>query len=370
MEIRTALTALVDRTRLDTAQLLQLLRPGQVLQATVLQAPRPGVVELQIGLTALLARTRVQLQPGMQLQLAVSRLNPQPELRLLTAPQAVRPREQLLLTALPRQQSLTDTFNALTRTLQSDGKRLPPPIRDAVVRLVERAMSPPALDSAGVREQFRGSGLFLEALLARGEAPANDLKLDLLRLLRLLQPAAADTVQLRAAAAGAETGAAEDTATAPLAQLLRFVGAALARVETQQAGALPPEPGARQTWQFDLPFPFAQQHESIMVRVERDGTGTSTRPAAEHPWAVTLRFDFATTGPIQARIVLCGEQVSSTFWCERPETDRRLGTGLPYLEEALHRTGLQVGRLSSVLGQPPEPLELPKPASGLLDVHA
>jgi hypothetical protein len=310
----------------------------------------------------------------MQLQLAVARLQPVPELKVLDAPQPVRSRELLLRSALPRQLPLAETFAGLAKTLQAQPQALPPAVRAAVHQVLQHAARPQQLDAGQVQQQFRSSGLFLEPLLARGETPARDLKLDLLRLLRLLQPAAEQPGLPRSRAevppppAGKEPPA---RAPAALQQLLRLVEGAVSRLQTQQAASLPADqPGPRQVWQFELPLLPGQQPQAVLVRIERDAAEAADRPEQPPRWTVTLRFDFVSTGRIEARLSLAGEQVSSTFWCERADTDRRLGAGLPHLEDALRAAGLEVGRLASVLGAAPQPLELPRPAAGLLDAHA
>jgi hypothetical protein len=383
LEIRPSLTALLDPTRRDSSALLQRLQPGQTLQATVLGVPRAGIAQLQIGLTALLARTRVELQPGMQLQLAVARLNPLPELKVLTPPPPVQARDLVFRAALPRQLPLAETFTGLARTLQTSAEQWPPPVRAAVARVLERAVGPQQLDARQVQQQFRSSGLFLEPLLARGETPTTDLKLDLLRLLQLLRPLLPDRPPASAAADQPRAAPRPDAPGLPpqpdlpgrspavLQQLLRLVEAAVSRVQTHQAASLPQDASApRPAWQFELPLLAGQQQDAVLVRIEHDDSGTTDRPAAEHHWTVTLRFDFASTGRMQARVSLAGERVSSTFWCEHPETERRLGVGLAHLEQALREAGLEVGRLASVLGPPPQPLDLPRPTDNLLDAHA
>ena len=378
MEIRPTLTALLDTSRPDTAPLLQRLQPGQTLQATVLALPRSGVAELQIGLTALLAHTRLPLQPGMQLQLEVTRLQPLPELRLLADPQPVSGRDQVLLTALPRQLPLPQVFTRIAEVLRTAGDTLPPPLRALLAETVTRATGNPRhMDPTRVAEQVRSSGIFLEGRLARGELPAADLKLNLLRLLDTIRTATerAPTAEPNRPAGEMPLPAPADSSQGQAARwslelLQRQVESALARIHTQQAASLPAEPGTRQVWQFDLPLFAAPHYESVMVRIEREAETESRRATADPGWSITLRFDFASTGRIHARIAVQGEQVSSTFWCENPETEGRLDHALPRLEAAFRSAGLEVGRLASLSGAPPDPVDLPKPAQGMLDARA
>lgn len=347
--------------------MLRRLEPGQKLRASVISIPRAGVAQLQIGLTALLARTRMPLAAGMQLDLAVTKLKPVPELQLLFQPTPVRPRDQVLRTALPRQIPLTDALRGLAQHARGNQARLPSDTQQVIRNLLTRSTTPIQLNATSIREQLRTSGLFLERTMALGASPTGgDLKLDLLRLLRLLQP------RPEQARSHVESGAARTTerSGSALEQLVRLVEGAVARIQTQQAASLPLDQGSRQVWQFDLPVLVAGQHEAVQVRVERDEKQNGDTHQTEPRWSVMLRFDFATTGTIQARIALIGESVTSTFWCEREATQRRIGHALPTLESAFKNSRLEVGRLTSVHGEPPEPIELPRPADNLLDTRA
>ena len=367
MKITAPLTALLDPGRKESASLLRRLVPGQQLNASVISIPRAGVAQLQIGLTALLARSQLPLAPGMQLKLAVTKLHPVPELRVLLTPTSVQPRDRVIGSALPRQIPLTDALQGLAQHVQQRQVRLPDEAQVLINRLLARSTPPPQLNATGIREQLRTSGLFLEQTLARGASPlAGDLKLDFLRLLRLLQaPTAAGDTQPGSATAKltARTGSV-------LEQLARLVEGAVARIQTQQAASLPHDQETRQLWQFDLPVLLAGQHESVQVRVEREAPADDAAGPTAPRWSVTLRFDFEITGLIQARIVLNGECVGSTFWCERADTERRVGNALPTLETALRNSGLEVGRLTSVHGEPPDPIILPRPVDQLVDTHA
>ena len=78
------------------------LRPGQVLQARVINAA-DGNARLRIGNLELNARTPLQLEAGQRLTLSVVRTGSPMEMKLLreTSPQAIQ--AQVLRTALPRQ---------------------------------------------------------------------------------------------------------------------------------------------------------------------------------------------------------------------------------------------------------------------------
>jgi hypothetical protein len=156
-------------------------------------------------------------------------------------------------------------------------------------------------------------------------------------------------------------------------RLLVLAQAGLARVQTQQAASLSGDaPTDRPVWQFELPLTIAGATQDLSLRIERrdDTDGAASRHDEEASWTVTLRFVLGEHGRVHARVSLADNRVTSTFWCEQPETERRFSGGLAVLREALERNGLEVTDLRSVVGQPADPVELPRPAAGLLDARA
>lgn len=200
-----------------------------------------------------------------------------------------------------------------------------------------------------IRRALSESGLFLETHLARGEPPAaNDLKANLVRLLALLRPllekAAAQPAKesSRPEQAG-RPATPENLLTRVLGELLRQSEGSLARVQLHQLSSLPPEDGVRQAWQFELPIQYRERVDNFLVRLEQE---TNTRGKQdESAWRLTLNFDFQPLGPVEARLTLQGEEVSSLFKASRPESAALIEKNLPRLNDAFERAGLKVGRL-------------------------
>jgi hypothetical protein len=216
--------------------------------------------------------------------------------------------------------------------------------------------------------------------LDRSPAPAAPLSDELRAVLRQvaasssrLPDAKADPTVLSPPPQPGGTPAGQSNVTLLVERLLGLVQGALARVQTHQAASLPADGQDRPVWQFELPLTLAGRAEDLWVRIERhapESESNADRHAPPPGWTVTLKFDFAEHGGVQARIALAGSRVSSTFWCQQPETERRFSAGLTVLQTALQRAGLDVAELRSILGQPAEPLDLPVPASRLLDTRA
>jgi hypothetical protein len=388
---------------------LQSLRPGQVVRAEVLTVAGDGNITLRIGGSEVSARSPVTLNPGQQILLDVIKTDPLPELRLVlqasvhqiqtealrsilpkqmplpkllqTLQQLVAPGTQLpggpeaqtsaLLSArLPAAVSATPGGTALTElqnilqgaanepSLRRLFEQLGPEIAQRVNRVLQTG---PARDGeispVRLREWLLQSGLFLEANLAAGRPPGNDLKADLLTLLLQLRTRLEQelTQKLDRGPVGPETGARTQTSGEPesaitklLHLLLRQAEGSLARVQLHQLSSLPTDDGTRHVWQFELPIPRPHGgHDEFLVRLERE-RNPNADDTEGYRWRVTLNFDLARLGPIQAQLSLLEEQeVSTLFLAERDESAQLIKEQLPLLEQALTRAGLRIGTLAA-----------------------
>ncbi|BAN69406.1 flagellar hook-length control protein FliK [endosymbiont of unidentified scaly snail isolate Monju] len=363
--IRPGLPLVVERTRStgDTAALLARLRPGQQVQAQVLEA-RLGQVLLRIGGTTLAAQSSTPLTAGTRLRLRVEQGLPMPILRILPeAPQRAAPPITLLRHALARQLSATEIRQQLARLALEEAEASP--LARITAAALKTGVSTDQLNAATVRHQFERSGLFLEAHLAAGTPPpADDRKLILLRLRRQLLPEGRT-------APSAEGLAADDTprprADQLLNRLLALVEGELGRIQQHQARALPGDDPNRQVWQFELPLRQGTQHQEVTIHIEQDRR-TSTEDAPSTDWRVDIHFDFGELGKVSARVSLCDGQVRCAFHSQQRATARRFEQALPRLDTRLRDAGLKVAALSSLEGIPSRPGTAPP--TGLLDEQA
>jgi flagellar hook-length control protein FliK len=152
----------------------------------------------------------------------------------------------------------------------------------------------------------------------------------------------------------APLGAAAESARQPLQELSRHVEGALARMQYHQLASLPPEDANRQVWQLELPVKIEQHIESVKLRIEKDQHhGEDGEQQAS--WRVNLAFDLEPLGPLQVRIGLQGDTVSSVFWARREHTAALIAARLEELRQGLRRVGLNVGELAARQGRLPEP---------------
>ena len=151
-------------------------------------------------------------------------------------------------------------------------------LRQLTTILQDSGLRPAQPAPTQIQRAIAQSGVFHEARLAAG-LPADPAtpKVQLLRLLVVLR----EDVKLPPKAER-PTGTAIEQSRQPardmgadslLNRLIRLVEGSIARIQLQQAVALPAEEGQRQAWQLDLPIRLPGETHEAMLRIERDDTG-------------------------------------------------------------------------------------------------
>ncbi len=407
-------------------KLLHNLRPGQVLQATTLSSTQNGTVQVQIGRTVLMAQSNITLPAGTALTLNVRKGGALPQLQIVTSLTAKQLLQQSTVNALPRQQPLQPFFHNLTALLAS-GAPLPPPFKTLTSNFIQSilASSDPKF-SQNFKAAVDRSGPFLEAHLAKGEVPKQDLKATLLKMIQMLKPLLENSGQMQN---GKLTTAASTTAQAPLlttttnstsplaaeaaiakrlinptiksdpllqlrgkqppiavttgkieapppnpllqqlVDLFKSLEGALARVQLHQAATLLSEESNKMVWQLELPIKNASQTDTFDMRIEQQKSASSGDDIS-HAWRLTIKFDLKPLGPMHANLTLRGgDELSTIFWAKQQKTLSLLNRYLPLLRSNLERTGLKVGRIEAYHGMVPE-ADQPTWQSTLLDEKA
>ena len=376
LKIPSALQPLLDKASDNTAVLLRLLRPGQLLRATVLRNNSGGLAQLRIANATVTARGNPSLESGQKLLLEVEKGLPEPLLRIVRQPPPRLPLQQIQQHAMARQIPPAEVPRQL-REIQQQMKRIPgtglqrmPVIKRAMNALEPRAPDVTKLTSGAVRRAVQNSGLLMESLLVKnGSVPKTDHKLELLQLLRLLLPE--NRAGLKPGPA-AQADVAEKPAQPPqtdqlLNRLMRLVEGSIARIQSHQAKALAntDEPN-RLLWQVDLPIQVGEQRDHLELKIQQE-QAHDKEGASDPTWKIEVRFDFQELGPVFSRITLCGKKLHCAFWSKKASTASRFEQALPRLEQALHDAGLEVSAVSSLQGTP-QTDELP--LDGLLDERA
>ena len=430
MEISNSITGYQINLERIKNSLLESLRAGQILQARAITSSRNQQVQLRIGNLEILAQTQARISAGESLTLQVIKASDPLQLRVLLESSARDIQARAMRAALPQQTSVAHLLNRLTAltpippgnqanpptqlltqavtsqhvaAAQGEVAAKPPaaaltagssphsptPAGTADSRLqsvinnllqpqdatklwqtIQRVLSiqlianePPSAER--IQLALQSSGLFLEAALASGIAPPVDLKRSMLELLLQLRPllAAAQAGQQPQSLPAAEGGLNQ---TGFLAELVSNAEGSLARILFNQLSSLPGDNANQQLWQFEIPYRQNEKCDSFRVQIEQQ-TKQNKQGKAETVWSVNLDFALETTGPIHARLLLIGEEISSRFTAESGETARRLEQALPQLERAFTRAGLKVGTLSATVGSVDNE---PRPRFALLDEKA
>jgi hypothetical protein len=194
--------------------------------------------------------------------------------------------------------------------------------RPALQRLVAARPRADGISVSEVRQGLRASGLFPEALLARGQMPDTaDLKLDLQRVLS--DPATPQSLH--------------DLASQSLKELTA------AQVKAVQAQA-----DQQVCLSFLLPFADGQP---VRVNIER-GAPSRERPAP--PYVLRIDADAGPLGPVALRsVVQLPNQIRLSMWVARPEIAALARSHGNRLTTELQRAGLIVNELSIHDGLPP-----------------
>lgn len=109
------------------SQGLELLRAGQVIQATVIEPTKQGIAKLSIGGTEVQARTQVSLVAGERLILDVVKAGKLPELRLIREPTIKQLQAQAMRELLPRQAPLHQLIDNIRSLAAGSAKPATPP---------------------------------------------------------------------------------------------------------------------------------------------------------------------------------------------------------------------------------------------------
>ena len=314
--------------------------------------------------------------------------------------------------AAARQSGLAPLFADLAVAVASPA--LPPAVRLAAGQVMaKRIVLTGGVSADTLAKAVAGSGLFLEAGLAAGQAgaaPADDLKAALLVLRQVLKswmgveaggkagstdlPGAPAPALAPAAAAhdlprppasvpppyrGAPTAAQSEVAPligADMAAddighvLLRDTEGAIGRQTLLQAASLPerashsdPAHGAR--WNLEIPVALGQRTALAQFEIARDGHAVPAE-GIKAVWRARFSIDVEPLGAVHAQIALIGERAAVTLWAERAEAAAHIRGNAAALTAALTDADFAPDILVRD-GAPPRPREAIAPAGRFLD---
>ena len=371
------------------------LRDGQLLNARIESLLPNGSARIASPLGNLEARLPADLRPGAALQLQVVRTGSDLKLVILdpAAPQTAGrarggpPISGAVQAASGAQGSLAPLLANAGAAAAQPGGVLPTAIQATIEQLASfRLSSNGALNVDAVRDAVLNSGLFYEAKLASGAAPAaltGDMKAILFALQAALRswlggvpqskPDTAKTappIRGGGLTAGGGVAAAADLralSSPDIAQLLLAqTGAALARLRLAQFASLPEDPEGSRTgtakggaeWTFELPFALGEKTTIIQFQLSREPGSHGLE--SDNVWRIRFSLDIEPLGPVHAAIVWKHNQVAVTLWAETEDAAQRLRRQTSILNAALDSASLATDKIQVHAGRP----EPGKPVAG------
>lgn len=369
---------------------------GQVLEARVLEGPagtQPSQgIRVQIGADLLELHAQLQVISGQILKLKVRAIEPKLELELIEQQKTetvksdpLQPRQGLINESLkrliPHQQGLQYMTAQLMQGLEQ--KSLPPAIRQSIQEILATVpQQTELLNAEKLAEAVRGSGLFLESLLAAGkDIPESDLKLLWLSLMArvrselpqgiqsspipsevhkesplpfLLSPVSQPRISPRAA-----TGIKPDGLDQLLLRLFGMTESALSRISLHQVATAEAQQQGDARWKTEFPLVFPNGEFGVLqLFIDRELPEAETgrdRPEEEHTWTLSMALDLPELGPLHVRLRLKGQILETRILAEHAATAQRLTEHLPHLKKQLKEQGLEIARLDCHEGKPDKP---------------
>lgn len=366
------------------------LQHGQILSARVDHLLPDGTARIASSGGSFDVRLSADLRPGTQLQLQVVRTGAEIKLVILdpAAPQTTgggRGAPQIagaLQAASSAQGSLAPVIaNAGAVAARPEGS-LPTAVQSALEQLAAfRLSTNGALNVDRLRDAILNSGLFYDARLAAGAAPAvltGDMKAVLFALQAALRGWLGGDPQLKtgthktappvrggALNAGGGTASPSDLrslSSPEIAQmLLAQTGAALARLRLAQFASLPDDTEISRTgplkgaaeWTFELPFALGDRTTMIQFKLSRDAP--SGADESEITWRIGFSLDIEPLGPVHAAVTWQRHQVAVTLWAETEGGLRRLQRETAALSTALEGAALDIDAIQVLSGRPAQP---------------
>lgn len=321
------------------------LQSGRVIRARV-RTDADGRLLVAIGRARLAVGGQLALRAGEELIVRLVDTATGPALEVLARqPPPSTAATALLRQAMPRQEdpgALLAALRALRLRPQS-WEALSAEQRQSVDAILARLAPSARLQQAdGVRTALRDSGVLLEWLLARypqaaGQIAQADFKAGLLRLIARLRakPTAGSTAEIHDQPSGP---------TGLLNNLLQQAEGALARLHLLQLQ--PMESPGRLDLAFQIPLAHGNDTDNLYLRIRREAdheTATERETdAGERGWEVNLRFSFAGSEALAARLYLAGRRAAVTWWTEDPRLAAVLEAAHPVLIEQLQALDLEV----------------------------
>lgn len=142
-----------------------------------------------------------------------------------------------------------------------------------------------------------------------------------------------------------------------LQELKTHVDGTLAKITSQQLTALTRETDNLLLLLFDLNLKDKDENHLLQFRLEEEA---SAKDKNVSDWVVAINFDFKELGPIQAKLHLTNNTVSTVFRAEKENTVKILSEKINLLDQALKDIGFDAVNLGVVQGGISQPRDIPE----------
>jgi len=253
---------------------------------------------------------------------------------------------------LPSYKHITNATE-LKKIVQNSGVFFEPNLRQAI------SSSTPA-----IMEQLLQQAKHIDAV------QPSDLKANLVKLIQLLKnwPTSPHTKQL-AVTKNINPALLLDT---QVKALIEKSEGALSKITLNQLASTNTESStgtSRQTWQIEIPFFNNQQHESIFIKIEQEGSNNKKQRKNNPIWSVSLEITPPKLGAIKSKLTFADQKVSSTFWTDSAETRLLIQQHLNLLEEQFKQAGIDLEKIHIQQGSGVS-IQKAKPSTPILNEKA
>ena len=142
-----------------------------------------------------------------------------------------------------------------------------------------------------------------------------------------------------------------------LQELKTAVDGVLAKISSQQLTTLTRETDSLLLLLFDIVLKDKTENHLIQFRLEQE---KSAKDQNASRWTVALNFNFKELGPIQARLHLTDNHISTVFRAEQENTAKNISKQINLLDTAFRRIGFDAIHLDVSQGDISKPRDFPK----------
>lgn len=354
-------------------------------------ATLPGVAPVDPSAPGAAASTQSAARPATTpyAPAGTANANVQPQATPSTLPPPAAPMTQvaalgqMVQRALPTQSSLGALTGVLSATIGQ--LAMPEPVLRAARQVLDNQLvaRDGKIDAAALKSATRKSGVFQEAMLAKGlpAEAARDTKSGLMALRQSLgqwlsnQAPVAQVSQLPPPLRHVHPRARQPELLLPLLPsepeemgrlLLERTEGALSRLRLHQHASLSEANRAGDSqWSMDLPVVYGGQQAIVHLQIHQDAANEATRPE-DRGWQVRFAINLPFLGEVGAQISLRGEQTGIMLWADREETSAQFSEEIAELRAMLEAAGLKPGALVVRHGAPSD-LHAPAGSGQYLD---